>query len=267
MSGPNKDRNFIYSLFKGLRALRYLAESNEPTTLSELARALEIDKTTATRICHTLLKLGYIWRDENKKYHLTLKVLSLGYSAITQLGWREIADQYLRVFHDEIQEEVNLSILQDSQVLRLIRYAKKGLNLSSYRIGIRLPVYCTASGKVLMAMSSVTVSNPILEDIDFRPLTPHTITNKKDFLKELDEVRKNGYAIAYEEFSIGIAAIASPILNVNRNAFAAINVGVLTQDYSRKELQKILAPRVLEASRQISKALTDVESSKALNRL
>ena len=257
-----KDRNFVQSLSKGLRVLLHLGERNEPVSLSELARALETDKTTATRLCHTLEEMGFVWRDENKKYHLTLKVLSLGYSAISQLGWREIADTHLRVFHNDIGEGVDLSVLEDDQALRLLRYPGKRFDASSYRVGMKLPVYCTAQGKVLIAMSSPKVANPILEKIKFRPLTPHTITNMEDFQKELKKIRKNGYAIAYEEFSIGIAAVAAPVLDANKNAFAAVNVGVLTQYYSLEELQQTMAPRVQEAAGQISKALANVEWNK-----
>ena len=260
--GSPKDRNFIQSLSKGLRVLLHLGERNESVSLSELARALETDKTTAMRLCHTLEEMGFVWRDENKKYHLTLKVLSLGYSAISQLGWREIADTYLRVFHNDIGEEVNLAVLEGDQGLRLLRYPSKRIGASSYRVGMKLPVYCTAQGKVLIAMSSPDIVNPILEKIKFRPLTPHTITNMEDFQKELKKIRKNGYAIAYEEFSIGIAAVAAPVLDANKNTFAAVNVGVLTQYYSLEELQRTMAPRVQEAAKQISDALASVEWNK-----
>lgn len=256
-----KDRNFLNSLCKGLKTLQTLGRSNIPLTLSEIAGSIGTTKTTATRLCHTLREMGFIQRDENKKYSLTLEVLTLGYSAICGLEWREMADRYLKAFFERIGENVNLGILDGQQVLHLIRYRKQEHLPFAFRIGMKLPVYCTAIGKVLVAINSPKITKAILEKLQFRPLTPHTITTIEKFRLELEGIRSKGYAISREEFSIGNCAVAAPVLNKDNYAAAAINVAVSTQEYSPKDVEKIFGPQVIEVAGQISKALGAVESN------
>lgn len=255
-----KDRSFLHSLSKGLTALQVLGRSNTPLTLSEIAVSIGTNNTTATRLCHTLQEMGFIERDKNKKYRLTLEVLTIGYSAICGLEWREIANRYLEALFERIGENVNLGVLQDTQVVQLIRHSRQEHLPFALRIGMKLPAYCTAQGKVLLAMNPSKIREPILQRLQFRPLTPHTITDIETFRQELEKIRNKGYAISREEFSIGDCAVAAPVLNRNNFAVAGINVAVSTQDYSIEDAERIFAPQLIEVAGRISKALSAVES-------
>lgn len=229
-------------------------------TLSEIAGAIGTNTTTATRLCHTLQEKGFIERDKNRKFRLTLEVLTIGYSAICGLEWREIADRYLQPFFERIGENVNLAVLQDTDVLQLIRHNNQEHLTFSLRIGMKLPAYCTAQGKVLLAMGPPNITEPILKKLQFRSLTPHTITSMEKFRQELEKIRRKGYAVSREEFSVGDCAVAAPVLNKRKFAVAGINVAVSTQNYSIEDAERIFAPQVLEVAEQISKALAAVES-------
>ena len=152
MDIPNKNRYFIQSLAKGLSVLQTFSKVGSPITLSELAQALGTTNTTATRLCYTLTELGFIRRDGQKRYRLTPKVLTLGYPDICSLDWQDIARYYLERLFEAVQETVNLSVLEGPEILYLIRIRKRKYLPFDIRIGTRLPVYCTAMGKVLMAM-------------------------------------------------------------------------------------------------------------------
>lgn len=240
--------------------LQVLGRSNNPLSLSEIAASIGTNNTTATRLCHTLQEMGFVERDRNRKYRLTLDVLTIGYSAICGLEWREIANRYLEAFFLRIRENVNMGILDNDQVLHLIRHSRQENLPFTFRIGMKLPLYCTAIGKVLLAMNPPKITQPILAKLQFRPFTPHTITNIESLKQELQTIRNQGYAISREEFSIGNCAVAAPVLNRHNFAVAGINVAVSTQDYSREDVKRLFAPQVVEVAEQISKALRAVES-------
>jgi len=260
MSTLKKQRYFLQSLAKGLSALQHLADVGYPLTLSELAKGIGTTNATATRICFTLTKTGLIRRDKEKRYHLTPNILSLGYSAICAMKWREIARYYLEFLFSEVKGNVNLAILDGSEILYLIHIQKKVHLPMRVRIGSKLPVHSSSAGKVLMALGPPKRIRPVLKRLEFRPLTPNTITNLDEFLHELEIVRKKGYAINHEETSMRVLAVGAPIMNKRNHAIAAINITVSTTDYTREELEETLAPKVLRVAKQISEALHQVEA-------
>lgn len=266
MGTPKNTRYFIQSLAKGLSVLQTFSEVGSPITLSELAQALGTTNATATRLCYTLTELGFIRRDGQKRYHLTPKVLTLGYPDICSLDWQDIARYYLECLFEEVQETVNLSLLEGPEILYLIRIRKRKYLPFDIRIGTRLPVYCTAMGKVLMAMGPQEKTRPILEGLEFRPLTAYTIMDMDRFMGELREVRKRGYAINDEELSIGNRAVAAPVVDERGVAVAAINIAVPTPQYSRIDLEEILAPHVTQVAGHISKALHRAEAPLVVSR-
>ena len=99
--------------------------------------------------------------------------------------------------------------------------AKRGV---MSKIGQRNPVYCTSLGKSLLAFQSEEDQARIIGEIEFRPLTPHTITSQKDFLKEMKQIRLQGYALDRREIEEDVECIAAPIRNHIGHAVAAISI-------------------------------------------
>jgi IclR family pca regulon transcriptional regulator len=255
-----KPRYFINSLAKGLSVLQAFSEAGHPLTLSEVSAALGANNTTATRLCYTLTELGYIQRDSQRRYHLTPKILTLGHSYISGSAWQEVVQYYLENLFQEVQETVNLSILEGSEIIYLLRIRKRKYLPFDIQIGTRLPIYCTAMGKVLTAMGSLKKIGSILKQLEFKPLTARTITSLDKFIDELDKVRKKGYGINDEELSIGNRAVAAPIVDKDGYAVAAINIAVPTTAYTRSQMEKVLAPHVIKTAREVSEALIKMEA-------
>ncbi len=251
------------SLAKGLKALQFIAEEGQPIPLSKLADALSTTKSTATRICYTLTSLELLQRNENKKYQLTPNILRLGYAAICAQNWHDVAKFYLDHLFNEVQETVNLCVLEGAEVIHAIRIKKRDEPLD-VRTGTRLPVNCTATGKVLMAMGPPEKTIPAQQLIRFREITPHTITNLDQYRRELDLVRKKGFGINYDELSIGTCAVAAPVFGKSDHATASINIVVPTSHYSSEDLENILAPKVVQAAKQISDALSQMDSTSGM---
>jgi IclR family pca regulon transcriptional regulator len=260
MGSEKKHRYFIQSLAKGLAGLQAFTDIGRPLILSELAQAVGITNTAALRLCYTLTELGFIRRDSQKQYHLTPNVLRLGYPAICCSDWHDIAKYYLEQLFKEVRETVGLSILEGAYIMYVIRITEREYMPLDIRIGTRLPVYCTAMGKVMMALGSPKKTRSILHKIAFRPLTQRTITHVDKFLEELNKVRMKGYAINDEELSIGNRAVAAPVVDKHGYAVAAINIAMPTTDYTEKQMEEKLAPQAIKTAREISEALIKMET-------
>lgn len=251
----DKSRYFLQSLAKGLTVLQAMAEANHPMTLSDIARAASTSNATATRICHTLTQMGFIDRDEQRRFFITPRILSLGHSAVCSMGWRNVAQHYLERLSFDLKETVNLSVLDGHELIYIARVNTDRILPFDLQLGSRLPVYCTSMGKALVAFSPPEMVEQILQKVTFAPLTHRTITQKDQYLAELDKVRAKGYAVNDEELSVGLRSVAAPILDSQGWSQAAINIAVPTTRYSLERMESDLAPAAVRTAREIMRAL------------
>ncbi len=232
-----------------------MAHAHQPLRLSEIIQATQSNTASITRILHTLTHLGFVKRDRHRRYHLTPKVLGLGYAGVTALGWRQVAHHFLEQLSASIRETVNMSVLEGTDILYIARINQGPFLPFDLQLGSKLPVYCTSMGKAMLAFSPKEVIERILDDTEFRALTHRTITSKKKYLQELDKVRKQGYAINDEELSVGLRSVAAPVKDQQGWAMAALNIAVPTRRYSRPQVEKKLAPLVISTAREIEEAI------------
>jgi len=108
---------------------------------------------------------------------------------------------------------VNLAVLSGTEILYIDKVdSPRSVGVMS-KIGQRNPVYCTSLGKSLLAFQNEEEQARIIAEIEFKPLTPHTITSKKEFLREMKQIRLQGYALDRREIEEDVECIAAPIRN------------------------------------------------------
>jgi IclR family pca regulon transcriptional regulator len=249
-------RNFVESLSRGLSVLSVLCENSSPLTLTELSNRLKLSISAVQRLTFTLQQLGYLERDEEtKKYRFGQKLLSLGLSVMRNLDTRKVASPFLQKTSWEIGENVNLGVLEGTEIVYLERIKTQQILDINLSVGSRLPIYCTSMGKAMLAFLSSDRIDEILDRVEFKPLTPYTITNKEDFLTELKEVRARGYAVSNEELTIGLRSVAAPVRNFTGEVIASVNTGVFSIRVPLVKLETVLAKKIMETAEKISFAL------------
>ncbi len=247
-------RTFVNSVARALSIMEALSETKEPLNLTELARRVELSNVTTLRFCNTLMKLGYIHRNQAKRFTLTPRVLSLGYGALCQLTVKEVAEPYLKSLSESTGETVNMTVLDGTEILYVARYMREDLLSQPLYVGARLPVYCTSMGKAILAFLPKDELKSIISKIQFVKLTHRTIATADALLKELENVRKKGYAVNDEELSVGLRSIGAPVLKRGRSV-AAVNIAVPTTRYSRQKLIRKFKNELIKTTSTISKIL------------
>lgn len=245
------------SLERGLAILSSFNSDRPLIGVSELSRELKLSRSTAHRYIATLARLGYLDQDsDSRRYRLGSKVLDLGFSAINSMDLREIAAPHLRQLSDETQHTVNLAILDGTDVVYIERCRTTGpgqreidLNLN---VGARLPAYCTAMGKAILAFVPEERLERIIEKIDFAPRGPNTLTDPKAFREELGKIRASGIAVNNEELAYGLRSIAAPIHSSSGEVLAALNLAVHRTMVSMDELIAKYGPAVTRTASAIS---------------
>ena len=248
------------SLERGLEILASFGQSQGLIGISELSRGLDLSRSTTHRYVATLARLGYLQQDPaSKRYRLGPKVLDLGFSALNSMDLLEISAPHLRQLSDETQHTVNLAILDDTDVVyiercRTSRPGQRDIDLNLH-VGARLPAYCTAMGKAILAFVPEERLETIIERIDFVPRGPNTLTDPDAFREELGKIRATGIAVNDEELAYGLRSIGAPIHAHSGEVVAALNLAVHRTMGSMEELVAHFGPAVTKAARDISFSL------------
>ena len=151
---------------------------------------------------------------------------------------------------------MNLTVLDREDVVYVLRFPSQHAVSVDLAVGSRLPAYCTAPGRAILAYLDERETNAILENSVREKRTPQTVTGKAALLKILREVREQGFCINNEEAFVGDLSIASPVFGHTGQVLAAVNVAVPTPRWTVSQAKRELVPIVMKAARQISETLT-----------
>lgn len=242
----------VKSIEKAIHMLNLFSAKQPEHNLSELSKALKVHKSTAYRIAVTLVEGGLLrWNSQKGTYSLGLKILDLGSTLMSSLELRSQARPYLEKLVSEINETVHLAVLDQGEVVYIDKLeASRGIRIFS-DIGKRAPCHCTALGKTLLADLPSETVRLILGRKGMKCYTPNTITSIPLFLKHLDEVRQNGYALDLEEHEPLIYCIAVPIKDFSQKTIATLSVTLIIKNFSESSLNQFI-PIMIEAGNNIS---------------
>jgi len=207
---------------KAFQIIKLIADTTQGLGISELAKALGISKGTVHGVTSILEELGMITRDPaTKKYELGLTLFELGRRAYSQLDLREIARPFIEALMERIQETVFLGVLNGDHVTILDNVECRHDFKITSPIGATIPLFAGATGKALLAVMEEDAAKEIIRTRGLPRHTDKSITDPEQFLEEIRMARQRGYATDYEEYIIGVRAVAAPI-DGNKNRLAAI---------------------------------------------
>lgn len=217
------ERNLVQAVLKALEILELICR-NRNCGVRELSEKAGINKSTVNRLVATLEKAGYVEQEKARgKYRASLRLFELGNEVIRHLDIYEQAYPIMQNLSEQTGETVNLAILDGNQVLYVMKIDSPHMLKSSAPIGSRSPVYCNASGKVILAYLSEGSRRSLLP-AEFLPFTPNTIKDVAELETELSKVRANGYAVDNEEWSLNSRALAAPVWNYEPKIIAALTI-------------------------------------------
>ncbi|HEY9499778.1 MAG TPA: IclR family transcriptional regulator C-terminal domain-containing protein [Terrimesophilobacter sp.] len=245
---------YVQSLARGLSVIRSFDAEHPEMTLSDISRRTGLTRATSRRFLLTLVELGYVKTDD-RLFSLTARVLELGFSYLSALSLPEIAQPHLEQLAASIHESTSASVLDGTDIVYVARVPTRRIMSVRINIGTRFPAYATSMGRVLLASFSPAELERHLDAIDFAGLTSHTITSREALVKELDRVRKQGWAMVDQELENGLRSIAAPIRHAS-SVIAAINVSTTANSHTVESIHENLLPPLKLAAERISHDLT-----------
>jgi len=216
-------RNKVQSLDRALEILRLLGSEPE-MRVTDLARRLEVHKSTVFRLLATLQEHGLVEQNPTtEKYRLGYGLVRLAGAVVAELDLARASRSVLEELATRTGETVNLAILQGEQVVNIDQIAAPNLVVNVNWVGKQTPLHATSNGKVLLAYLSEDERRRLL-DRSLPRLTPRTITDPRILEKQLHRVLTDGYAFTLEELELGLNAVAAPVYAADGRVQAAVSV-------------------------------------------
>jgi len=233
--------DFVLSLARGLRIIESFEGRTEGQTVAEISSHTGLSRAVVRRFLITLELLGYV-EAVGKLYRLRHRMLRLGLSYLSSNSLVAVAKPTLQRITEELDESSSICVLDGDEVLCVAGAVRKRLMSVGLSTGSRLPAYCSALGRVLLAGMPEKQFMAYVERVERRSLTRKTIVSRQEFVDEVRRVRSAGYSVIDEELEVGLRAIAVPILSSQGAVAAALSIGTQSSRISVREMQARFLP-------------------------
>lgn len=237
---------------RALRILETIASSPIPLTATEINRELQLPKPTIHRLCIMLENEGYLQLRLDGRGYLPGKRLSNMAIGIFSNNdhWSTERLGILQRLSDDLGETCNIAVPDGSEMTYFDRVESHWPLRIQLQKNDRVPLHCTASGKLFLNNLPTTKRTRLLSKLDLEKMTPNTITDIKALKDNLKELRKEGIGTDNEEFLQGMIAVAVPLNSADGNFYGSLAMHAPT---ARMDLETALGhiPRMQEAANEL----------------
>ena len=237
---------------KAMQVLDLFSLEHPEWGVSEVARALDIPKSTTSEMMTGLADQRLLSRTARGRYRLGWRLFELSQTLLETTKFRIGARQVMEELVECWRETVHLAVLDGAQAVYIEKLEPTPTaKIPITRAGARLPAQCSGVGKILLAHSEWEQVAERLEDQGMPALTPNTITTLDVLAEELERVRERGYASDHEEIMVGLCCVAAPVYGPGGEVIAAVSFSVPAYRFVSNEGNYTAA--ILDAGRRISK--------------
>lgn len=248
------DPDFMTTLARGLHVIRAFSGVDRRLTIADVSRATGLTRAVVRRCLYTLRELGYAATD-GRTYSLQPRILNLGYAYLSTAPIPVAAQPVLEELSAQLGEATSVAVLDDGAVVYVARAATRRIMAVTLGVGSRLPAYCTALGRVLLAGMPPEQAAQLLSKFELVAHTRFTVTSLQRIEENLAEVRAEGFAVNDQELEVGLRAIAVPVRNVVGATVAAMNVSAQASRVTRRELLEKSLPLLKAAAERLGSQL------------
>ncbi len=214
----------VQSVDRAVRVLEILARSGG-SGVSEVAADLQVHKSTAFRLLAALEERGLVEQNSDRgKYQLGFGILRLASAIPVRLGLVRQARPVLDELAAQLGETVNLAVIREHYAVNVAEALGPSAISAQTWMGQLTPLHATSSGKVLLAHLDPAHRDEVLEAAGLPELTAATITSRSTLEKQLEQALVDGYASTFEEYEVGLNAVAVPVRDHTGAVVAAVSV-------------------------------------------
>ncbi len=242
----------VQSVDRALSIIETLSEDDEGYRLSDLAIRTGLSTSTVHRLLATLESRRFVQFDRTElKWHVGARAFTVGATFARRRNFTAQAVPYLRKLRDLTRETANLAVVDDEFIIVLTRVESREIMRSLTKVGGRVAMVASGVGKAVLATYSDEDVGAIISHHGMPRMTEKSIVRPSDLFRELEKVRRQGFAIDDEEACMGLRCIAAVVYNDCSEPLAAISVSGMTSRLTDDRL-----PALGETVREVAAELT-----------
>ncbi|WP_217643003.1 IclR family transcriptional regulator [Litoreibacter janthinus] len=239
-----------------MRVLEILGAAENPMSLSDIARAMELSRSSAFRLVYTLRQMEFIREAEQANtFTLGARVLSLGFAYLNQQPITAIARPILANLRDETGVSTHLSVLEGDDVLYLVSHQARSGYVSNMRTGTRTQAFASAIGWCLLGAKNAADLDTFAEGQDWHRFTEHTPMDAASLVARVSEARDAGFVISRGYREPGGSSVAVPVRDNTGAIVACVNLSGPDSGFDFDRMESFYLPQAQDAALQISRAL------------
>jgi len=244
---PIHGREYSEALARGIRILTLFGAENRTMSLADIAARLGLPRATARRALLTLVDLGYA-AEEGRHFRLTPRVMELASAYLGASPATAILQPVCEMLAARHEQTFSVAVLEGVDAV-MVAYARpRRFYADSVGIGLRLPAYCSAVGRVLLAGLPPQEATALLARVKPESITPHTETDHDAIARHVEETRARGFALVEEEVELGFRSMAVPVRRLGGRVAFALNIGMSALRSPVDEMRERYLPVLQEQS-------------------
>jgi IclR family acetate operon transcriptional repressor len=208
---------------RAVELLLLLGRRRRDMGVTELAKELGVQKSTAHSLLQTLMLRGFVRQTDTGRYTLGYGLIRLGEACAEQLDIRGIARPFMNELADETEEIALLAVLSGTELIIVEKAEPQKPFFIIPKFDFSITLHSTAIGKVLLANAPTAIIDEVLAR-GVERFTSYTLTDREALLKELAQVREQGFAVGCNETIEGVTCIAVPVYDSAGKVAAALSV-------------------------------------------
>ena len=220
----------VRALERGIALLRAFGPKKPQLTLTELTKSTGLDKGTVRRLLHTLMATGLVAYDpRNVTYRLSADVLGLASAVELGRDLQEVAAPCLAELAEETRATAFLWVHHEGEALCVARARSTNpyVEAAWFNVGIRTPLNCGAGPRLILAYLD-SLERALALALPLTKRTPLSQSDPDLLIREADRIRSRGWELAVDDFVVGLAAMAVPVLDAHSRFVAAVSLTTLT---------------------------------------
>ncbi|HEX5232844.1 MAG TPA: IclR family transcriptional regulator C-terminal domain-containing protein [Bradyrhizobium sp.] len=242
----------VQSVDRALQIIETLAEDDEGYRLCDLAVRTGLSTSTAHRLLTTLEKRRFVQFDRSQsKWHVGAQSFAVGATFTRRRNFVAQAIPYLRKLRDQTRETANLAVVDDESIIVLTRVESREIMRSLTKVGGRVAMVASGVGKAVLATYADDDVGAIIAHHGMPRLTEKSIVRPGELFRQLETIRRQGFAVDDEEACMGLRCVAAVVFNDCAEALAAISVSGMTSRVTEERL-----PEFGRAVREVAAELT-----------
>ena len=254
-AGTGNDKYIVPALERGLRLLGEFSHDNRTLGAPELARRLDLPRSTVFRLISTLESMGFLERvSSSSDYRLGMAVLRLGFEYLSSLELTELGQPLLGRLCDEIRYPCNLVVRDGRSIVYVAKVTPPTPLTSSVRVGTRLPAHATVLGRILLEDLSLAELRALYPEEHLEAFSGNTPKTVLELFNMVQVDRQRGYVLGEGFYEASISTIAAPVRDESRRIVAALGATIPSAHIEADRLDD-LVQRVRASADELSRLL------------